>query len=140
MKDNKVLFNGNTHLQDTQWNDLIINNPVIEYIDTYEVNNTLISPNYHIINTCNKYSHAEIESSAILGVLASCIPFSHHNQSPRNTYQCAMGKQAMGMYVTNFDQRMDKTSYVLTYPMRPLVDTRVMNMIQLNQIGAKFIK
>jgi DNA-directed RNA polymerase II subunit RPB2 len=40
----------------------------------------------------------------------------------------------MGMYVTNFDQRMDKTAYVLTYPMRPLVDTRVMNMIQLNQI------
>jgi DNA-directed RNA polymerase beta subunit len=47
---------------------------------------------------------------------------------------CAMGKQAMGMYVTNFDNRMDKTAYVLTYPMRPLVDTRVMNLIQLNQI------
>jgi DNA-directed RNA polymerase beta subunit len=47
---------------------------------------------------------------------------------------CAQGKQAMGMYVTNFDSRMDKTAYVLTYPMRPLVDTRVMNLIQLNQI------
>lgn len=47
---------------------------------------------------------------------------------------CAQGKQAMGMYVTNFDNRMDKTAYVLTYPMRPLVDTRVMNLIQLNQI------
>jgi len=47
---------------------------------------------------------------------------------------CAQGKQAMGMYVTNFDNRMDKTAYVLTYPMRPLVDTRVMNLIQLNEI------
>ena len=29
---------------------------------------------------------------------------------------------------------MDKTAYVLTYPMRPLVDTRVMNIIKLNNI------
>ena len=47
---------------------------------------------------------------------------------------CAMGKQAMGMYATNFDQRMDKTAYVLNYPSRPLVDTRVMNFLHLNKI------
>ena len=40
----------------------------------------------------------------------------------------------MGVYATNFDNRMDKTAYVLTYPMRPLVDTRIMNMIKLNKI------
>ena len=81
-----------------------------------------------------RYTHCEIHPSTIFGILASCIPFPEHNQSPRNTYQCAMGKQAMGIYVTNFDSRMDKTAYILTYPMRPLVDTRVMNLIQLNQI------
>jgi DNA-directed RNA polymerase beta subunit len=47
---------------------------------------------------------------------------------------CAMAKQAMGVYSTNYDQRMDKTSYVLSYPSRPLVDTRLMNFIQLNKI------
>ena len=47
---------------------------------------------------------------------------------------CAMGKQAIGIYCTNYDQRMDKTAYVLTYPSRPLVDTRLMNMIHLNKI------
>jgi len=45
-----------------------------------------------------------------------------------------MGKQAMGVYATNYDQRMDKTAYVLNYPSRPLVDTRLMNFIQLNKI------
>ena len=29
---------------------------------------------------------------------------------------------------------MDKTAYVLNYPTRPLVDTRLMNMIHLNNI------
>jgi DNA-directed RNA polymerase II subunit RPB2 len=38
------------------------------------------------------------------------------------------------MYATNFVERMDKTAYVLNNPTRPLVDTRVMNMIKLNQI------
>jgi DNA-directed RNA polymerase II subunit RPB2 len=47
---------------------------------------------------------------------------------------CAMGKQAMGVYATNYDQRMDKTAYVLNYPSRPLVDTRLMSFIQLNKI------
>ena len=81
-----------------------------------------------------RYTHCEIHPSTIFGVLASCIPFPDHNQSPRNTYQCCMGKQAIGVYALNFDQRMDKTSYVLSYPSRPLVDTRLMNFIQLNRI------
>ena len=38
------------------------------------------------------YTHCEIHPSMILGVCASIIPFPDHNQSPRNTYQSAMGK------------------------------------------------
>jgi DNA-directed RNA polymerase II subunit RPB2 len=125
-----------------KWDDLLVNHripeSVIEYIDAAEQNSSLIAINrksFHAKKTKKyKYTHCEIHPSTIFGILASCIPFPEHNQSPRNTYQCAMGKQAMGMYVTNFKHRMDKTAYVQTYTMRPLVDTRLMNMIKLNNI------
>jgi len=129
--------------KDIQWNDLLTNckldESVIEYIDPEEQNFAMIamkSKNSYLQNTKAyfQYTHCEIHPSTIFGVLASCVPYPEHNQAPRNTYQCAMGKQAMGVYATNYDQRMDKTAYVLNYPSRPLVDTRLMNFIQLNRI------
>ena len=45
-----------------------------------------------------------------------------------------MSKQSMGIYATNYDLRMDKTSYILNYPSRPLVDTRIMNIVKMNKI------
>ena len=84
------------------------------------------------------YTHCEIHPSTALGIISSCIPFPDNNQSPRNTYQCAMAKQAMGMYVSNFKLRMDKTAYVQTYTARPIVDTRIMNFIKLNKIPSGF--
>jgi DNA-directed RNA polymerase II subunit RPB2 len=124
------------------WDHLLtsskIDDSIIEYIDPEEQSWSLIAtkPRDIIQKTDNiyKYTHCEIHPSTIFGVLASCIPFPEHNQSPRNTYQCAQSKQAMGIYVTNYENRMDKTAYVLNYPTRPLVDTRIMNMIQLNKI------
>jgi DNA-directed RNA polymerase II subunit RPB2 len=129
-----------------KWDDLVtdcvLGNSIIEYIDPREQENSKIIMNKNKLDTINsnldKYTHCELHPSTMFGVLASCIPFPDHNQSPRNTYQCAMGKQAIGMYVTNFDNRMDKTSYVLTYPSRPLVDTRVMKMLKLNNIPSGF--
>jgi DNA-directed RNA polymerase beta subunit len=62
--------------------------------------------------------------------MANSIPLSDHNQSPRNTYQSAMGKQAMGIFARNYAKRLDKNGYILCSPMRPFVETRTMNILK----------
>jgi DNA-directed RNA polymerase II subunit RPB2 len=129
--------------EELEWNDLLVecklDKSVIEYIDPEEQNLAMIAMKtkksyLQDIDAKIMYTHCEIHPSTMFGVLASCAPYPDHNQAPRNTYQTAMVKQAIGVYALNFDNRMDKSSYVLSYPSRSLVDTRLMNFIQLNKI------
>ena len=126
--------------KEISWDDLVLSNKipesVIEYIDSEEQKSSMVSMKYNEIDPKYNYTHSEIHPSTIFGVLASCIPFPEHNQSPRNTYQCAMGKQAIGIYASNFNKRMDKTAYILNYQMKPLVETRIMNMLKMNNLAS----
>lgn len=84
------------HLQDVKLGATdflgLVRRGVIEFVDTNEENDTLVAI---AERDCRPgVTHMEVEPFTILGVVSGLIPYPHHNQSPRNTYQCAMGKQA----------------------------------------------
>merc|ERR1712224_612170 len=87
------------------WSDLLWTG-LLEYIDVEEEETIMIAMTLKDLNKANmslktyylcdpycvSYTHCEIHPSMIFGVSACTIPFPDHNQSPRNTYQSAMGK------------------------------------------------
>ena len=56
-------------------------------------------------------------------------PFSNNSQSVRNIFGAGQGKQAVGVYCSNYRNRMDSGVHVLNYPQKPLVNTRMSKYI-----------
>ena len=69
----------------------------------------------------SQFSHLEHAPTHMLSVLANLTPFSDYNQSPRNMYQCQMGKQTMGTPSTNLPHRTDNKLYRIQTPQTPIV-------------------
>ncbi|WZY78149.1 hypothetical protein YC2023_024533 [Brassica napus] len=78
--------------------DDFIREGLIEYLDVNEENNALIA--LYESEAMKDVTHIEIEPFTILGVVAGLIPYPHHNQSPRNTYQVGYDKLGAGQNAT----------------------------------------
>ena len=98
----------------------------IEYLDVNEENNALIALDEKFIKP--ETTHMEIAQYTILSIVAGLIPYPHHNQSPRNTYQCSMGRQSIGAIGYNQLIRTDTLLYLMIYPQKPLVKTLSMEI------------
>jgi len=112
--------------------EFLIKRGVVEYVDVNEENNCFVALDE--AGLTEKHSHLEIDPVAVLGVVSGLVAFPHHNQSPRNTYQCAMGKQAMGVVASNHYSRVDSLLYSLVYPQKPMVKSRVLDLIKFDEL------
>ncbi|MCW4001592.1 MAG: DNA-directed RNA polymerase subunit B [Candidatus Bathyarchaeota archaeon] len=112
--------------EEWNWEDLV-KQGIIEYIDAEEEENVFVALNSNEISV--EHTHVEVAPYTILGICASIIPYPEHNQSPRNSYEAAMAKQALGINVTNFLNRVDSRSHILHQPQTPLVKTKPMDII-----------
>jgi DNA-directed RNA polymerase II subunit RPB2 len=115
-----------------KWNRLVRKN-LVEYIDNSEIENYVIAMTPKHIDMW-KNDYCEIHPSMMQGVMASIIPFPDHSPSPRNCYQCSMGKQALGIYALSYKQRTDTIVHVLDYPQRPIVGTKPGEFMGFNEM------
>ena len=121
------------NLGDMNWEHLLRNN-CIQYIDNSEIENCVIAMTPQDLETDTYYDFCEIHPSMLLGVMGNIIPFPDHSPSPRNCYQCSMGKQAIGFYATSYRNRTDTIANVLDYPQRPIVSTKPSNFMGFNDM------
>ncbi|CAD6205427.1 unnamed protein product [Miscanthus lutarioriparius] len=78
-------------------------------------------------------THEEIHPTAILSVVANLTPWSDHNQSPRNMYQCQMAKQTMGFCGQALKFRTDVKAFHLQTPQTPIVRTGTYNKYYMDE-------
>ena len=111
---------------------------LVDYIDTSEEETTLIATTQEEMTKSRvhgglKYTHVEIHPSLILGVLGNQIVYPQHNPIARNAFSCGQSKQAVSLYHSNYQMRIDKMGVVLNYGQIPLIKSRYMHYINKEQ-------
>ncbi|MBH45114.1 MAG: hypothetical protein CMC93_00680, partial [Flavobacteriaceae bacterium] len=109
-------------LQGLSFNELC-RRGAIEYLDCEEEDTGLTA--FFVKDITDEHTHCEISNAMMNGLCAATIPFSDRNPGTRNTYQCAMAKQAQGVNAANFQNRMDTTTNIMWYGEKPLVSTKL---------------
>jgi DNA-directed RNA polymerase II subunit RPB2 len=95
----------------------------IEYCDPVEMNENYISWWGAEGELTPDHTHAEIHPSTLTGLMASMIPYSNHNQAPRNQLSNSQSKQGIGYMSTAIHHRFDTYGHQLCYGEAPLCRT-----------------
>jgi DNA-directed RNA polymerase II subunit RPB2 len=123
--------------REMRWEEMFVSG-AIEYIDVAESSTCLIATTSDDLATATvrlkRYTHCEIHPSSMFAVLSVNIPFANHNPATRGAFSCAQAKQAIGVYSTQFTNRMDTAGLVLHYAQRAVVGTRYMHHLRNNAL------
>ena len=107
---------------------LIQNQGIIDFIDASEENTAYIATKNQDFSK-TKHTNVEIHPSLLLGVMGNQIVFPENNQLPRDLFSCGQSKQAVSLYHSNYQNRIDKMGVVLNYGQVPLVKSRYLEYI-----------
>jgi hypothetical protein len=102
---------------------------VVDYVDTSEEESALIAINVDDLKKSKYYTHIEIHPSLILGVMGNQIIYPENNPLPRNSFSCGQSKQAVSVYHSNYQMRIDKMGVILNYGQTPLIKSRYLEYI-----------
>ena len=108
---------------------LLSHKSVVDYVDTSEEESALIAVSIEDLQKSKWYTHMEIDPSLILGVMGNMIIYPENNPVTRNSFSCGQSKQAVSVYHTNFQMRIDKTGVILNYGQTPLIKSRYLEYI-----------
>jgi len=115
--------------QETIYNVLMNNKSVIDYVDTSEEESALIAMSNEDLKKSKYYTHVEIHPSLILGVMGNSIIYPENNPLPRDAFSCGQSKQAVSVFHSNYQMRIDKMGVVLNYGQIPLIKSRYLEYI-----------
>jgi DNA-directed RNA polymerase II subunit RPB2 len=105
------------------------NKGIIDYIDTSEEEVALIATKPEQIKDNKYYTHSEIDPSLMFGVMGNSIIYPESNQLPRDVFSCGQSRQAVSVYHSNYQMRLDKMGVVLNYGQTPLIKSRYLQYI-----------
>jgi DNA-directed RNA polymerase II subunit RPB2 len=148
----------------TTWEELLDKYPdIIEYLDTEmqpfymletkvkdveEMRQRMVKSLEEAKNVSDKISsnrynelyfddinYCEFHPQLLLGELSACTPLCNRNAASRNIFQYSQGRQAMGLYLTNYRDRTD-ISYILYHPQKPIITTRAAKYVGSDVLSA----
>ena len=105
------------------------NRCIIDYLDTSEEESSLIATTPSDLKNNKYYTHCEIDPSLIFGVMGNSIIYPETNQFPRDCFSCGQSRQAVSVYHSNSQMRMDKMGVILNYAQTPLIKSRYLEYI-----------
>jgi DNA-directed RNA polymerase II subunit RPB2 len=105
------------------------NQAIIDYMDATEEETSLIAGVRDDLKKSKYYTHIEIDPSLMLGVMGNQIVYPENNPFARNSFSCGQSKQAVSVYHSNYQMRIDKMGVVLNYGQTPLIKSRYLEYI-----------